>query len=141
METFCDTILQEENEKQERNRPLVNRRMKRYNKIDGPRVGDYVVDKKRDMYRIAYVWRDEKGNPLRWQVDSGSGSYYLGDYGISFSGGLDSGFGEGTKFKNLGYKRNGSVWVFDENFAGAGRGVDFNDVKFRVYKANRVAKV
>lgn len=65
-----------------------------------------------------------------------SGSYYFGNGYVSYSGGLEPGFREGTKFKNMGYKRKGQVWFFDEDYATADNGVEFL-APFRVYKASK----
>lgn len=124
------------------NRPIVRKNMSKYNKIPGVREGDFVKAPNGKMYRIAYIWRDETG-AFQWQVADPrmGGSYYLGDGYVSYSGSLDSGFDDKTRFRNLGYKRNGRVWIFRRNIAEADNAVDYDDVKFRVFKASKNPKV
>lgn len=115
-----------------RNKGLFERFMRAYDKRPGVRVGDYVKDASGAVRRVAYIWRDERGKPFQWQTESGAGSYSLGDGVVGMSGSLDSGFQEGSEFKQVGTKR-GSVWVFDEDVAGAGRGV-YSTARFRLFK-------
>ena len=143
--TYQDFLKQREMElKEERrkNRPIVNANMRKYNKQEGVRVGDFVKSPNGKMYRIAYVWRDKNG-PFQWQIADPpmGGSYYLGPGYVSYSGSLDSGFDEKTRFKNLGYKRNGRVWIFRRNIAEADNAVEYDDVKFRVFKASKNPKL
>jgi len=121
-----------DSKKVKENQWLVDRNMKVYDKQKGVRVGDFVKDKDGKVYRIAYIWRDEHNKPFAWQTEDGSGSFYLGNGYMSMSGSLNSGFQEGSEFKQIGTKM-GSCWVFDNDFAGAGRGVDTN-AKFRLFR-------
>ena len=130
---------QEQKRLQNKHRPTVDKNMKEYDKIRGIRVGDY-VKRNGKYYRISYIWHDENDKPIQYQIATG-GSFYLGEGYVSFSGGLDTGFDEKTKFKNAGYKKNGRVWIFKNNFMTADNSVEYDDVKFRVYYASKNPKL
>ncbi len=121
---------------QKENRHIVVLNMRAMNRREGIRTGDYIRAKNGSMHRVAYIWRDENDKPILWQTASGAGSYALGKGYISYSGGLNKGFLEGTKFRKLNYLRNGNVWIFKDNFAMADNSVAYSNVKFRVFEAN-----
>lgn len=103
---------------------IVEERMAEYNKIEGPRVGDYLrIGEK--YYRFSHDWTD------RLQYSEG-GSFYLGDGYISFSGGLEPPLPK-LDLKNTGELRLGVIWVFKNNEWAAGNGVNF-ERKFRVFE-------
>jgi hypothetical protein len=102
----------------------------------GPRVGDFVIFADGTTRRISYHWRDDAGWDGGCQT-SDSGSYHLGRYGVSMSGSLCSTVPTDSLVLTA-ERRQGSVWVFHHDFAGAGRGVTFYPL-FRVYTCDREA--
>ena len=111
---------------------LFDERVKEYNKIKGPREGDWVKHLDGKYTRITYIWHfDNEPNHIQ------TGGYYGGQFHlnwrhISYSGGLDPGIPE-TTLKLTRETKEGRVWLFKDGFWGAGRGVDF-DMDFRVYE-------
>lgn len=113
------------------NTEILNERQAKFNKIQGPRVGDYLYipsnDKRVPEYtRFTHDWTDSI------QTGGIGGSFYLGGSGsLSYSGGLDS----GVKVADLiltDATKEGSIWFFDEGVVGAGRGKTFS-IPMRVY--------
>jgi len=125
----------------DRNKKLFDENMAEYNKEKGIRVGDYIEMPSGKITRVTYIWRDEKNK--QFQIQTGgdvNGSYYLGKGYADYSGSLDSGYKvEDTKFTPTKKKKLGNVWVFDNDIAQAGGGVD-KQVPFRVFKANKEAE-
>lgn len=120
-------------ERNERTDKIVEDRMKQYNTIPGARVGDWIREKDGRMTRTTYDW-NETGEDTETIQHGGSefGGYYLGAGYISYSGSLDSGFKK-NQLRDTGEVKNGRVWVFKDDFWGAGRGVDYT-VQFRVFE-------
>lgn len=115
-----------------RNRAILERRLNSYNQRDQrPRVGDFVRYRDGRMERVAHLW--DTG------LQPGGGSFYLGEnlggraY-ISMSGGLDPTMPYDA-FTLTTETKLGSVWFFDKDVSGAGRGVDYY-VPFRVYECS-----
>jgi len=109
------------------NMPIFKRREKMYNEIPGPRVGDWVREPDGRMTRITHIWPDH--------VQTGGakyGQYYMGDGYIAYSGSLDDGFKK-HRLKSLGYKRDGKIWFFKNDYRTADNAVDYM-MKFRVYE-------
>ena len=111
-----------------KNKAIVKKRMARHDRRKGIRMGDYVILKNpKSMSRVTHDWGDS--------VQTGGdkdGSFYLGDSGISYSGSLDPSISK-KKFKKTNMKKKGLIWIFDKDFAGAGRGVEYY-ATFRVFK-------
>lgn len=115
------------------NQEILKERITAFNAVTGrPRVGDYIYTPQTDSRipeytRITHDWND------RVQTGGNSGSsYYLGDGYLSYSGGLDSGIATDCLILTDDVKP-GSVWFFDGDIAGAGRGVYFQ-ADMRVYR-------
>lgn len=85
------------------------------------------------MTRATHDW-NEPGEDTETIQHGGSefGGYYLGAGYISYSGSLDSGIKK-NQLHDTGEVKNGRVWVFKDDFWGAGRGVDYT-VQFRVFE-------
>ena len=115
----------------DKNELILNKRTKEYNKYKGARVGDFLIYKKQFL-RFSHDWKDSL------QV-SKSGSFYLGDGYISFSGSLNPGIDK-KYLINTGKYKKGSVWFFDLNISGAGRGKTFF-IPLRVYKIKKGTKI
>jgi hypothetical protein len=138
MSYYGEALKKKQKENMARFRSLVNR----FNKKGGIRVGDWIKHPDGKFDRVTYIHRDENNIPFQIQTGGNKYSqYHLGDgkysvFGvyISYSGGLDSGYEvPKTRFKLLGYKRMGAVWIWDRGIAGQGRGVEFM-MKFRVFE-------
>jgi hypothetical protein len=106
---------------------IVAERMRNLNKQEGPRVGDWVTFADGTLRRISYDWGDGVQT-------SDYGSFHLGEYGVSFSGGL-YGTVPTDSLTLTQISRPGDVWIFHHDMAGAGRGVHFQP-EFRVYSCN-----
>jgi hypothetical protein len=92
---------------------------------DLPRVGDYVITPEGKTQRAAYIWPD--------QIQTcDTGSFHLGIYGASMSGGLDPGYKK-DKFVNTGETKEGNFWFFHHNYPGADRSVGMS-CACRVFK-------
>jgi hypothetical protein len=113
-----------EHAKRQRNQEALARRLAEFNARTGPRVGDYI--RLPDLHPKLGKWTrftHHHGD----LVQTGGGvhsSYYLGHGYLSYSGGLDRGVKPDTLLPTAETK-DGSVWFFDGEQAGAGRGVDF----------------
>lgn len=116
------------------NEEILNERTEAMNKIQGPRVGDY-LRLPYDLYtRFTYDWGDSI------QTGGGAGSYHLGSSGYtSYSGGLDSGVKK-TDIIQTDETKEGYIWFFDQGISGANRGVDFK-ISFRVFALREGADI
>lgn len=108
------------------NKAIVTKRMRLYDQIKGPRVGDYIILKDGTLDRFTHNW----GNEI--QVGGMGGSFYLGNGFIEYSGGLDPSISK-SEIVPTKQKRSGSVWIFDDDRHVAGGAVYFK-VYFRVFK-------
>lgn len=89
-----------------------------------PRVGDLIRYATGETRRVSYVWDDG--------VQPGDGSYHLTRSGhCSMSGGLDPNV-PFAALTDTGLFEHAAVWIFDLDWSGAGRGVDFR-IPFRVW--------
>jgi len=119
------------------NEQIVNERMETYNAVMGPRVGDWIRETNgrmtRRMTRATHDWNyGVQTNEVIQHGGSEHGSFYLGDYGASYSGGLDTGIHKADLRLTDDIKK-GDVWIFDKDWARAGGGVTYS-VDFRVYE-------
>lgn len=111
-------------------------RIRAFEQVAGPRVGDYVRFADDVTRRIAYMWRDEDDRPFSAQT-ADDGSFYLGQSYVSFSGGLNQGV-EPTTLTDTGRRVLGSVWFFHHDQRMAHNGVD-TEIPFRLYQCSEVA--
>lgn len=114
----------------ERDLTMLAERMEALDRIEGPRVGDFVRFADGVERRISHHWTDGEGWDGGIQTSDG-GSWYLGNGYVSMSGSL-YGCIPTDSLKLTDERKRGSVWIFHHDFAGAGRGVDL-DAEFRVY--------
>jgi hypothetical protein len=112
--------------KQARNAELLARRLARFNARDGARVGDFIrlprVHRHHvEFTRITHDWGD------KLQTGGGThGAYFMCRSGfMSYSGSLDAGIAS-AQIVPTDETRNGSLWFFDQDQSGAGRGVYFS---------------
>ena len=99
-------------------------------KIQGPRIGDFVSMKDGTLRRFTYDWGDAI------QVTStlpGSQRFYLHHDGrLDYSGGLDQAIPK-TRLKPTGKTQPGSAWFFHHDHHRAHNGVDVT-LPCRVYE-------
>jgi hypothetical protein len=116
---------------------ILEERVTKLNKRSGPRVGDFVRFPNGTVHRFSYIWDFEDGSDILAQT-ADDGSFYLTECGgVSFSGSLYRGV-PGESLTRTDEKRNGEVWFFHHNSAGAGCGVHAF-VEFRVYETSEEA--
>lgn len=117
----------------ERDQAIVNQRMAAVDAIAGPRVGDFVLFADGTERRISYAWPAGDTFPASVQTsDLGAGRFYLGRFGLSFSGGLHPGVIEDS-LADTGETREGDAWIFHHDSHRADNGVEFK-APFRVYR-------
>lgn len=121
----------------ERNAAILASRMTELDRLPGPRVGDYVEFADGKVRRVSHAWEWQADGPLGSYQTSDSGSWYLGNGYVSFSGGLYCGV-PGSTLTVTKEKRLGRVWFFRNNWAEAHNGVE-TEADFRVYKCSEVA--
>jgi hypothetical protein len=122
-----------------KNAEILAERIAAYDKIEGPRVGDYLdfAEPQRSRYegrtassfRIAHDWGD-RVQPACCGGDTGS--FYFSVGSMSYSGGLTPPIPT-SRLEATGLHRSGCLWFFSENITGAGRGVHFS-AQFRVFR-------
>ena len=103
---------------------MIEARMTALDKLEGPRVGDFVIFADGVTRRVSYVWDDGVQT-------SDDGSFYLGDGYVSFSGALHGIVPHASLARTSDYYL-GSIWVFHRDSARAHNGVRTR-VAFRVY--------
>jgi hypothetical protein len=116
------------------NQGILKERIEAYNKKEGLRVGDYVIDLDGTVSRVTHIYSDgdfQAGG-------SKEGSFYLGNGYCSYSGSLNS-CKDIKKAIYTGKKLNGSIWFFSNDIAEAHNGVYF-EMPFRVFKMQGEAK-
>lgn len=94
----------------------------------GPQVGEFVRYPDGAMHRISYHWGDD----VQKVQTSDGGSWYLGNHGINFSGGLDPGIPTAS-LTLTDETQLGSVWFFHHDQWTAHNGVDAQ-MTFRVWE-------
>lgn len=117
----------------ETNNEILIRRMNRYNMKTGARVGDWIRENDGRMTRATHDWNRgvETADTIQHGGNENS-SFYLGDYGLSYSGGLDTGIKK-ADLKLTDELKQGAIWFFRNDYARAGNGITFK-VDFRVYE-------
>ena len=115
----------------DKNDMILHSRLTQYDKIPGPRVGDWIREHNGRMTRITHDWTGYKDNPSM-QSGGEHGRFYLGAGYISYSGGLDAGTKKGDLIRTNEIKP-GAVWFFKDDYHTAHNGIDYM-VDFRVYK-------
>lgn len=116
----------------ERDEELCRRNMEEYDKLPGPRVGDWVIFADGIERRISYIWKfDDEPKVYGIQTSQEGYGFHLGFGYISFSGSLFNSV-DGNTLTRTYQKRNGRIWMFHHGFAMAHNGVE-TTVPFRVY--------
>lgn len=115
-------------------RDILRRRFYALETIAGPREGDFVRFADGAERRVSFV------TPQEWLPDidcvqtSDGGSFYLGEYGCSFSGSLHPGVRRET-LTLTDERKEGPVWFFHHDSKRAHNGVPAL-VPFRVYECS-----
>lgn len=113
------------------NQQILASRLTEFNKVSGPRVGDFIKLPRIHKHHPEYTRiTEDLGNWLQTGGTAG-GSYYIYGVGLSYSGSLDRGISRAQLIETKEIKQ-GSVWFFSEGQVGAGRGVTF-DAAMRVF--------
>ena len=110
------------------NGAILAERMRAYDAIQGPRVGDW-LDTPKGQFRIAHRLTDAV-QPTMYTAEENHG-FYLGG-AISYSGSL----GEPVQLSRMydsGEKRAASVWIFSENDVRAHNSV-YLKADFRIFR-------
>ena len=111
---------------------LLERQNSRYG-IDGPSVGDYIVNSEGLYKRITHAWQDGFQTTLEWTPSGSGGSFYIGRGGhMSYSGGLDLSIARDL-LRNTGKYEPARAWFFHHDHHTGDNGVDCN-VRVRVYR-------
>ena len=137
----------------ERDAQIVAARAETYDAIRGPRVGDYISFRNGagPTRRISHVWpadcyedgiarlqtSDLPGGDEPWH----SGTYYLGNGYVSYSGGLHGSVKADTLTEagnGDSYGTPGTIWIFHHDLRGAGRGVT-RSMLFRAFTCSEEA--
>ena len=100
-----------------------------------PQVGDFVDFTNGITRRISHLWTHWSPPDIQ---TSDNGSFYLGNQGCSFSGGLYPAI-PAELFTPTEERRDGSAWLFHHDSATAHNGVYFT-VPFRVWRCAREAE-
>lgn len=115
------------------NEQLLTGRLAAFNARPGARVGDYLqlpklYPKLLAFTRLTHDWGDQ----LQTGGTPGGGYYFTNNGFLSYSGGLDPGVKRADIIETQVDEKPGSVWFFDGDISGAGRGVYFT-VPMRVF--------
>ncbi|MES3016233.1 MAG: hypothetical protein V4721_00580 [Bacteroidota bacterium] len=114
----------------DRDKAILLERETLFNKVKGPRVGDYIIMPEGDLRRFTHDW----GTDIQTTSKGMGGSWYLGGGSASFSGALDPGISK-DKFTDTGKTLKGGFWFFHHNRSEAHNGVDF-EIECRVFQAS-----
>lgn len=119
----------------ERDQEILANRVELLNKVEGPRVGDFVIFANGVERRISHIW--EWGDGPEAIQSSDGGSYYLGAGYVSMSGGLRPPVKPAT-LTPTDQKREGSVWFFHHDHWLAHNGIEAT-IEFRVFTCSQEA--
>lgn len=101
----------------ERDQEILQRKAALFAALLQPTVGDFVDFADGQTRRISHIWSDETFQ------NSESGSFYLGNGYVSFSGALNSSL-PNASLTLTEERRNGWFWFFHHNLTCAGGGRD-----------------
>ncbi len=114
------------------NEEILRTRTIAFDSRPGARVGDFLRLPRLDP-RVPQFTRftHDHGDSIQTGGNANSSYYLTSGGGLSYSGGLDPGVKTSDLILATGF-HEGSVWFFDKDISGAGRGVYFN-ISCRVY--------
>src|SRR5258708_23049572 len=110
------------------------RELLKFDQIEGPRVGDFVMFADNITRRISYVWSLEDWQEMAGVQTSDGGSWYFGYGNCDFSGSLH----QIAKMNTLTLTkevRPRIVWVIHHDWRTAGNDVHL-EITFLVYKCS-----
>lgn len=101
------------------NSQILAKRTESFEKLQGPRVGDYLQTES-GYLRFTHDW----GDCIQVTCPRfGNGSFYLSDFGASYSGCLDPAISK-SKLIDTGRIRPGRFWFFNHDMARAYNGIE-----------------
>ena len=101
------------------NEQILQSRTEAFNKLEGPRVGDYLKTAS-GYLRFIHDW----GESIQTTTPKfGLGSFYLGDGYVSYSGALDPSIHK-SELQLTDEVRSGAFWFFRNDFQMAHNGID-----------------
>lgn len=112
----------------DRDLTIKEKRLAKWNKVEGPRVGDWCIMPDGTMRRFTYDWGDRIQTTCAGSNDA---SFYFGDGYMSFSGSLDPPILK-EKLIDTWTMKEGNAWFFHHNYPAASNGV-YCRVPCRVY--------
>lgn len=101
-----------------------------WNKIPGPRIGDFVQLEDAALHRITYDWGDSV--QLTSSLDPGGGDFYFALGYCSYSGGMHPGVAK-KRLDLTDRTLNGAVWFFHHDQHRAHNGVT-TTIPCRLYR-------
>ena len=104
-------------------------RVRQFNRIKGPRIGDFVIFPDGEYRRFTHDWGI---HGIQTTCRDSSGSFYFGGNYVSYSGALDPLIAKSDLILTT-EPRNGQMWFFHHNVWRASNGVTFT-VRCRVYR-------
>lgn len=119
----------------ERDAAILERNAAARDRIEGPRVGDFVVFADGSRGRFTYDWGNgiqTTVRPKRGGYEFGAGSFYLGPDGVSYSGALDPMIPK-AQLADTGETALGAFWFFHRDWACAHSAV-YVEAPCRVYR-------
>lgn len=122
-------------QRDERDDAILNERVRSYEQIAGPRVGDFIDFANGETRRISHVWDADWHDDgiARLQTSKEGIGFYLGNGYVSFSGSLYTSLRADTLTPKE--MRHGLVWIFHHDLHRAGGAVHAK-VQFRVFASN-----
>ena len=117
----------------ERDQKILAERITKWQKLTGPRVGDFVHMPDGTLRRFTHHWGDGLQTTCGGTHPcAGNQSFYFGGEYMSFSGSLDS-LIPLARIADTGECKDGSVWFFHHNHMTAHNGVHAK-IPCRVYR-------
>ena len=107
-ENDCANNQQRILEQAKRDVNIISKLIEKYDKTEGPRVGDFLKINDKEYIRFAYHWGD------KIQTGSPTDSYYLSEGCISYSGGLNDPIPVDF-FESLNTTKEGRIWIFSND--------------------------
>lgn len=106
----------------ERDQKILDERLAAFAEREGPQTGHYVRFADGTMRRISHVWDWEGCDDPSVQT-SDCGSWYFGEWYMSFSGSLYKGIPAST-LARTNETKPGRAWFFHHDYRSAHNGVD-----------------
>lgn len=111
---------------------ILDARLKQWNEIDKPRVGDFIKMRDGTLRRFTHDWGDGLQTTVRTAPLNGDQSFYFGGSHASFSGSLDP-IIPNERIKPTGETKAAPFWFFHHDRWEAHNGIGFN-IPCRIYE-------